>query len=644
MEDTGMRVCSQHPQCSGQRNRDAFVCLAAALMLLLLPGFIGQGLTETLRIPVNIDYSLVRSLFVQQAFSGPGESAAPVDLDNGCTRVELSQPQVGPEKSLLKLASNIRLSLGLPLGQTCLKLTQWDGRIEVLQQLLFDQQNMRLGLNTLNYRALTFDGKPTTFDQKSMGLLQTYLGPFLNQVNLDLSGPLQGLQNLLPLFYGLQDQSRLQSLLGTLRLGEVRVTPNGLSMEVLMDVATLAKGAPEVSPPGIEAGDMLKSWEDFDSFSVTQMEALFGQNLTDDDRQNLLETLIDRRHEFVQSWSEGTLDKSLIGRQFSSTWTGLAPILKKYLGGQTSRSPASFLSFLTVSDALVALNRVQAFGSMTPSKDGLMGLLQLLGVTAAEPLQYSYGVKGDLRTFLGFSPPIDESGPAFDGLEIDLPGGSWWKRDAGFFWSWLKVWPSPAFAAASPLDSKEINLWVMPKGDVSSYLTRVRAALDQGATEALSKGRLAQQYHSMYRQLVLATGWQESCWRQFIGTGEKIRTISSYNQTSVGLMQINERVWRGIYRPESLRWNIAYNIRAGCEILELYLRQYALRKPEAKKLDSDTLARAVYAMYNGGPGHFAKFLTRNKTNKLFLTDKLFREKQTWVKSNQLDKLKVCLGR
>jgi len=167
-------------------------------------------------------------------------------------------------------------------------------------------------------------------------------------------------------------------------------------------------------------------------------------------------------------------------------------------------------------------------------------------------------------------------------------------------------------------------------------------ALEQAADDVLKKKKLNAKYHDLYRSAVFATAWQESCWRQFVTKGGKISPIFSYNKSSVGMMQINERVWRGIYKVENLRWNIHYNARTGCEILELYLRQYALKKPESKGLDSNTLARSLYAMYNGGPGQFKKFLVRKANNKFIKIDQLFWEKYSWTTSNRLDKISICL--
>ena len=112
--------------------------------------------------------------------------------------------------------------------------------------------------------------------------------------------------------------------------------------------------------------------------------------------------------------------------------------------------------------------------------------------------------------------------------------------------------------------------------------------------------------------------WQESCFRQFVREEGKLAYLISYNNTSVGLMQINERVWRGLYDPRRLRWDIGYNASAGCEISGLYLRRYVLRKMDPKKpFDAELQARLVYAIYNGGPSQYRKFLKRLETGRFF---------------------------
>ena len=130
------------------------------------------------------------------------------------------------------------------------------------------------------------------------------------------------------------------------------------------------------------------------------------------------------------------------------------------------------------------------------------------------------------------------------------------------------------------------------------------------------------------------------------GQGGRAIYIRSYNGTSVGIMQINERVWRGLYDERNLRWDISYNARAGAEILGLYFSRYALKEIKSGTvqgtLPADTLARAVYAMYNGGPGQFREFLKRDRKKAYFLSDKLFFEKYRWVREDAWNNIRQCL--
>jgi len=167
--------------------------------------------------------------------------------------------------------------------------------------------------------------------------------------------------------------------------------------------------------------------------------------------------------------------------------------------------------------------------------------------------------------------------------------------------------------------------------------------LEQAANDTLAQKPLEDKYQDFYRLLVLSTAWQESYWRQFVITNGKLRSLLSYNQSSIGLMQINERVWRGLYQLESLRWNIHYNAHAGSEILNYYLGKYALKKMDSTHpLGLDTLARVVYAMYNGGPREFRKFLNRKETNSFYESDQLFWEKYSLAKEGHFDKVSACL--
>jgi hypothetical protein len=74
----------------------------------------------------------------------------------------------------------------------------------------------------------------------------------------------------------------------------------------------------------------------------------------------------------------------------------------------------------------------------------------------------------------------------------------------------------------------------------------------------------------------------------------------------------------------------AYNARAGSEILLHYLRDYAIEKGEhALPGGSRTVARATYAVYNGGPQHLTRYRVRNTRRSLRAIDENVPGRSSW---------------
>ncbi|HVJ25818.1 MAG TPA: lytic transglycosylase domain-containing protein, partial [Burkholderiales bacterium] len=134
---------------------------------------------------------------------------------------------------------------------------------------------------------------------------------------------------------------------------------------------------------------------------------------------------------------------------------------------------------------------------------------------------------------------------------------------------------------------------------------RIGDLLQKTAASELQRGGVTAPYDRVYRHLVPTTALIESCWRQYVVRNGKVTYLRSQS-SSVGIMQINQRVWRGFYDIERVRWDTAYNARAGAQILMRYLKDYAI--PYAQKTGKpEDVARAAYAVYNAGPRAVGRF-------------------------------------
>jgi hypothetical protein len=156
--------------------------------------------------------------------------------------------------------------------------------------------------------------------------------------------------------------------------------------------------------------------------------------------------------------------------------------------------------------------------------------------------------------------------------------------------------------AEMPLDR-----WIPTRAELAKYQQSVGNLLRQTSASELARAKLASPHGQTYRHLVPATALIESCWRQYVMLGGKVSFLRS-QAGSVGIMQVNQRVWRGFYDVERLRWDTAYNARAGAQILMRYVKDYAIPYAE-RSGELDHVPRAAYAVYNAGPravGRFAK--------------------------------------
>jgi hypothetical protein len=157
----------------------------------------------------------------------------------------------------------------------------------------------------------------------------------------------------------------------------------------------------------------------------------------------------------------------------------------------------------------------------------------------------------------------------------------------------------------------------------------------------VTREKLAAGDGDLFRKLLPATAWQESCWRQFRTVNDKVTYLRS-SRGSVGMLQVNERAWRGFYEIDKLRWKVAYNVQAGAEVLLHYLEMVKEERSGAAK--PDALARAVYAGYNGGPTQLRRYLDPKARSPAVarVVDQLFGQKFEAVGDGIETKVASCL--
>lgn len=584
------------------------------------------------RIPLTFDFEMLSQMARQIAFNEPNHSATVYSAHEGCWQIQISDPRYDRSDELLRLTLSVSLQVGTPLGGNCLIPFDWQGRLVLLQKPQMDARRWRLSFQTVDSQLTGTDGEAGKMVATVWESARPAIHEYLDTIEIDLSGCIQAITHVLPEFFDHSVQADFKKMLQTLEVDAFQVTDQALQTHLLfaMDrsVFTLPEATDERPLNDHERERLIERWQTWDQLLVETLLMLSGETLDDDDRNLLVAVLLDARHQFLDIFEQPVMGPQDPVRQlFVRSWQRLAPLFRKRVLVSEKMDLFSIVAFISAADALVALDRLGPDWGIEISREGLLRLARIMQPDQPSQLLYTDEVQPGLQRLFGIEPPVLAPAAALEtppAASIILPAA-------------VGIRPASTTAA--------LSRWLVTSRNFENYRQQVLQLLQRNIHAAIQLTPIEADFKDTFQETILATAWQESCMRQFVVRKKKLVFLRSYNGSSVGLMQINERIWRGLYRLDRLRWDIGYNAQAGCRILAMYFKRYAqprLSGTGAPTPDKTRLAQALYAMYNGGPGQWKRFFKREREQKLYSSDRLFLAKLQWVKAGQMERLRDCL--
>ena len=383
--------------------------------------------------------------------------------------------------------------------------------------------------------------------------------------------------------------------------------------------------------PGL--GGASVDWRQWDAF-LTFIVKRLGQEIPPDLKESLGEAFLDSRYELTNLVALLSAGENPVPQLLLDGWQRLSPIMKQALPALPPETADRYANFIGVLDQLAALGQTSQLALLQLSPDALRGIARILEPAATvDPIGYTLEVDNALRDLLGLGAPIAAPSPGT--RQSRLPGFRPFSRirQASVPSLWFGV------AMAAEPDLKKLNESAPEDSDLETYLLAVRSLLAGLSEKLAARSKLAEEYEPLARQIILAAGWQESCWRQFVKKGKLLMPLASASG-ALGLMQVSPHTWRNLYDVKQLGADIEYNGNAGAEILLYYLTRFALKKNEDKQPGGD-LARATYSAYNGGPGQLSRYRAAKQNPELKKVDQAFWEKFQAVKSGREMEILSC---
>jgi Transglycosylase SLT domain len=538
---------------------------------------------DVVEVPMHFDHAFMRALLVEQLHVAPDAAATLWADDTRCGFVELRPPEITTVGDRLRLVSAGEARLGKRVAGLCLAPLHWRGFLEAFLRAEIGADGRSIQLRMLASTLYDTDWRKPLITGAIWRLVATHFEPWIESARIDLGPAVRDVEDLLPLVLVGRERASLQAILDSVRLADPRVGDAGIDVALVFTVAAREERGAPPEPP-LSAAELrearLDQWDAFLTFVVLEVaDAGAAPEL----RRALADLLIEARFAIVAALAPARrADPDPVPALFIAAWERLAPLVRRRVAGLPATTALQYASFVAAGDALTALERLGPVLGVEISADGLRRLARALAPLAPEdPLLYRTQVDPALRAIFDFA-PLDV--PA---ATPPTPPGD---EDG---WLWRLLTPGAARAAG------ELERWVPPdRAGLEAYLRGVRRVLEAAGEQAIAGASFPERHREVYRHLLLATAWQESCWRQFVRRRGTITYLGSA-AGAVGLMQVNERVWRGLYDRKALRWSIKYNGRAGAQILLRYLETHALEG--ATDESAERIVARAYAVYNAGP-------------------------------------------
>ena len=636
-----------------------------ALLLLVLLVAVRADAREV-RVPMRLDYAFLHELLVRRAFADPEQTAVVYTDGVDCKHVVLSHPELHAAGERLELTADVDAKLGTLFVGICLFPLEWHGRLESALEPRLEPGQPIVHFGAVETRLTDPDGSESAASSAVAEWLEGRVQPRLERFAVDLAGPMADLRAILPLFLAASSAERAQRIVDTLALEAVTVEPGGLALELRFDAPPQAPPPPRGPEPELTPEELARFDESlarWDGFITTVVKRAGTQSGDTAVREQLFEVLLDAREELVASLGEpAQAGPDPVRPLFLASWQRLAGVLRELGPKLGDQEALRYLGFIAAADALAAVDALGPDLGLELTTDGLRRLARVLTPNdPADPLDAPEAVDPELRRALDFGEPLPapelevppETAPAPEPAPAPSPAPPQSSTlDALFALARAFFLPTARAATRAPQppplsrdELARLRGWVPTRAELNEYLPLMDRLLRSAARDALARKPPAIELARVYRDLQLATAWQETCWRHYVRARGRVITIRS-SAGAVGLMQVNSRVWRGFYEPRFLLGDVSYNGRAGSEILLRYFLDVAVANGEHQR-DGDggmeNLVRATYAAYNGGPGAVTRYRDARTPKSLRSIDAAFFKKYNAVKAGRVMEVVRCFG-
>ncbi|KKL05610.1 hypothetical protein LCGC14_2604330, partial [marine sediment metagenome] len=162
------------------RNKLFSLLILMVVFLFLLSGFTP---VKTITLPLTIDYPLLRSLVIYNAFTEPDQTVVVLNKNDGCIYVVLSEPNFSEERSQIRFETKVQVRVGTPVKEKCFMPIKWEGYVVFFQKPKIDSKTMLLSFDTMDSILYNKHRKPAKIAGIVWELVKSWAYDYLNSIS-----------------------------------------------------------------------------------------------------------------------------------------------------------------------------------------------------------------------------------------------------------------------------------------------------------------------------------------------------------------------------------------------------------------------------------------------------------------------------
>jgi hypothetical protein len=347
-------------------------------VVMLATSFSPLTQAQTVELPLQLDYGLIKKVVMGQLYKGSGDTATVWQDKHQCSFVELANLKINGKNQQIQLLNDVQAQFGAHIGGQCLPFLKWQGILETWQKPTLSAD--RTVLNFPITQAIVHDqqGRQVNINQLN-DVLKNAVEPALSSVKLDIKPTRHDMARQVSKLLPAPDAAQINTMIDTLTFTAAAANDKGVAVQLAVDAPPSAPTPTSAVFTDAEKNQWQTLWQPWEAQLSHSIQRLGDNGKNADLQKTLTQLLGAARTAFTNGLtSQQTGSDDPVRQFFNQSWRQLTPYIQDLSKSSPELESLRYLTFIAGTDLMYELENRGAPLGIAISSDGLRKLARLL--------------------------------------------------------------------------------------------------------------------------------------------------------------------------------------------------------------------------------------------------------------------------